>query len=395
MSMNQTLRLREIQKFMQISNPIPKHMHHLNASHNIEKMLDAVTVLVHGCFDSHGWSFTTTRYMYPPDLKNDSELFVSMYLSLPTKLSSEPGEQTRFRLSHRELCALVQNEWRGIYKLCEIAHCLYQISQKLGSHQFMPEFLGYLRRQLNVSSLRCHPIMEFVDTLGYIEPSLVPETLRICHLKIINALGAILGVGHPVVLNSLCGHYNTWPTDYRPISVDAAANQLRQSDRKYGRFSDESLNLLDSMSYCASINANEHQLCRELCADLIDRGEAIFRVEETHEYTGGSHRIELARRRLSRLHRESESWELYTKEYEIILDFLQQGDKRCIEAGISNIDAAVVKLKSAGELRHAAVLENRQQDFLARLEDRYELRENRGLDKEGRELAKLFEEMGL
>ncbi|KJR87472.1 uncharacterized protein SPSK_02039 [Sporothrix schenckii 1099-18] len=72
-----------------------------------------------------------------------------------------------------------------------------------------------------------------------------------------------------------------------------------------------------------------------------------------------------------------------------------QGDGRCREEGISNIDAALGNLKKAGELEYVAAFKTRQYDLVTMLNERSKTREDYGFENDGGELVGMFEEMGM
>jgi hypothetical protein len=347
----------------------------LATSRNIERILYSITVVVNGCFDSHGWTFSESRCIGPPDVHLNVRDFqylcdkITEITYSQRKLHS-PEFHINFHLSPQILQPYVIPRLDSLTNLLELIRIFLRLSRKTQNDRILKLFLGYMkclaRSCTNLSREMVHILDGFLRT----PPNYILSTLFISSLKLLFTLESIIGPDNIAMLTYWSDFYDNWRID----CPDTRFHQLKQlldvSDNQHGYDAPKSIAILDCMATLAGRSSSSltvQHSAEALATNLVNRCRRVVTKGTPSFYCDALQYLENGTIVLGRILLSSNLFHRFQIAFEYVIDLLEQADVFAMERAAHHLDYVITSLIEARALSQVAELEERRKSLAIKL----------------------------
>lgn len=220
------------------------------------------------------------------------------------------------------------------WRICRYLHDLCVVAKDFTILKCFFWHYGSMTMAKQRSGSEPFPVVWICDALYQIlqkDPDALMDSLRIGYLKSIHSLNLFISGDHATILAMWSNYLKHWDRDALHLErlKESYQTLLRESDRRFGKYSESSLSILDRFTYLAHYNLNEAELAKGLALDLVQRsrtrlqgGTGIYWCMETQYFAFGSKVLAVSCKEKG-LHDEVQQW------YSSAIAVLELGDSEC------------------------------------------------------------------
>jgi hypothetical protein len=346
----QVINYDEVQEMMQRIAPLSKHLRSPHVSYHTEKILHVITLVTHGCFDSHGWTFDNEAFVRPSTLQYCGVQLEHVAQQLYTAGANGGTVQNRKRnpalaTSLHAIAPLAEPRFDTILWGLLILRGIVSMRSHPRRRHFLQSVLAYLKGVSEKDATSPNPMRDFFTALALLEPEEVQDICRIGFSRLYLELESVIGTTNAGIIMFWSDISEYFGRDLPAKKMQHVVNSLRDRDERFGRLSYKSMFVLRST--WEQIAASQPTVANTLVEELNTRFLEMFATDPVYIYDW---RVSGFR---NAIHHRAENcfdagdWGGFRAEYERLFDIMEQADKECIERALTDLDHLINKLTKA------------------------------------------------
>jgi hypothetical protein len=353
---SQQARLSRIFSQIRWCRPLQRHVQSESTDRSIERMLHAVCIITHGCFESHGFGKDEYAWYYPSnpgdwdgDGSTDADGCQQLQAQIDERTRAAKDDQPQspldMNLVFRSLDTLARSRFDTLLTCLTLFQKFQQMSEKCNMPRLLPSILNYMKRRARCSSRNENPFLEFVDALSQIEQRTVSESLRVARQKLCFSLESILGSDHPSAMEFWSGYCEVWGGDRWDSKIHHCQQLLRNSDSEEGYLSPRSRKLLDTLGRMVSMHPGPPNLVEAVALDQIERCRLVIDGRRERNFSEAKRLFRNAVVIIGNRYIGSNARAEFAGVWEMLVNQLEYGDAACVETAATDLGYLITYLR--------------------------------------------------